>query len=72
MARHDVANFQLVAVGERDGGQIFRVNFQNRHVRRRIRADDFGGIFRFVFPEGDLDFVRAVHHVIGGQDIAFR
>ena len=69
---NDVADFQLVAVGERDGGQIFGVNFQNRHVRRRIGADDFGGVFRFVFPDGDLDFVRAVHDVVGRQNIAVR
>ena len=66
-----VADFQLVAVGERDGRQIVRINFQNRHVGLRIGADDFGDIFLFVVVgDGDFDFIRAIHDVVGRQNVA--
>src|SRR5208283_536937 len=32
-------------------------------------ADDFGVVFLFVFAQGNLDFVRIFHHVIGRQNI---
>ncbi len=70
---NNVAHFQLVAVAKRDGGQIGRVNLQNRDVGLRIRADDFGGVFFFaVVTEGHLDFLLAAHDVVGGEDVAVR
>ena len=70
---HNVADFQLVAVAQRDGGQVFRVNLQHGHVRRRVGADDFGGeFFAVAIADGDLDFVRAVHDMVGRQNVTVR
>ena len=69
---HNVADFKLIAVAKRDGGQAGGVNFQHGHVRQRIGANHPGGIFFFVVRKGDLDFIHAFHNVVGGQDITIR
>ena len=70
----NVADLQLITVAQRDGRQIPGVNFQHRHVRRRIGADDLGVVFLVAVGGSnfDFDFVRAVHDVVGRQNIAVR
>src|ERR1019366_3637784 len=67
---HNVAHFEFIAVAEGDGGQAGGVNFQHGHVRGRVGADHFGGVFLFAVRNRHLDFIHAVHNVVGGQNIA--
>ena len=72
--QNHVADLQLIAVAQGDGRQSRGVNFQHRHIRRRIGADDLGGVFLVAVGGSnlDFDFVRAVHDVVGRQNVAVR
>ncbi len=70
--QHHVAHFELVTVGQRDGGKFFGLDFQHRQIRARIGADDLRIVFRFAVGQRDLQAVgvRAFDDVIIREDVA--
>ena len=64
-----VADFGFRAVGEGDGGKIFRVDFDDGEVGLGIAADDLGGEFAAV-GERDRHEVGAVDDVVVGHHVA--
>ena len=46
------------------------VHFDDRNVGLRVSANDFGVELGFVVRQGDFDFIRAIHDVVVGEDVA--
>ena len=66
---HDVADLHRVGVAERERMQIGGGDFEQREIARLVGADDLRRQ-RAAVGHLDLDVVRAVHHVVVGQDVA--
>ena len=66
---HPLAHAGGVGIAHAHGGQVARVDLDDRHVCCRIAAHDFGRELPLVVqPDGDA--VGAGHHVVVGQDVA--
>ena len=55
--QHNVADFQFVAVGDRDRRQVGRRDFQHGNIGRRIGANHLRGELLPACGQGHLDFV---------------
>ena len=69
--KHEIADLDLVGVGNLDRGKAFLrpLDAQHREIRARISQNDFGFEFAPV-AERDADFVRALNDVMVGDDEA--
>ena len=67
---YDVAGTRFLAIGKRDRGEIFLVDFQQRHVSAWIGADFPSLVFSEVYPEAYHDFFRARNNVVGSENIS--
>ena len=68
---HPLSDSDLVGVAHRRGGEVFGVDLDDRHVRKRIRADQ-PGFELLVVIEDDCNLVRSAHDVVVGQYISVR
>ena len=62
---------ELVAVAERDGRQVLRVNLDDGDVRSRVGAHD-GGLILGIVVQGDVDRGSAGDDVVVRDDVAVR
>ncbi len=67
--KHQVAHPQAVAVSERDGGKILRLDLDDGDIGLGVGADDLAFELAVV-REGHLELVGAFDDVVVGQDIA--
>ena len=67
--KHDVTDLDVIGIGERECGEVVRVDLQHRKIARRIRADQLR-VDAAPIGELDRDVFRSVDHVVIGQDVA--
>ena len=66
--KHPLPDLESAGIADRDGWQIFGVDFQQRNIGLRIAANHLGWELALVV-QPDSDFVRLVHHMPVGDDI---
>ena len=68
---HHVADGDFAAVGERQRGQVIRLDLDERDIRLRVGADEFGDQVPSV-GQRDADLGGVLDDVIVCEDVAFR
>ena len=67
--QHHVADRDVVAVRELDGGQVLTIHLQYRQVGVRVAADQ-ACLQAFAADQNDLDLGAVAQHVMIGEDVA--